>query len=90
MSDEPELPGADVEAIRSRHEQELLRFPHVVGVATGMRTREGRPTGEPAILVFVDRKVARSELAREDVLPRELDGVPVDVVEAGAVRPLDA
>jgi hypothetical protein len=89
MSDEPELPGADVEAVRARHEQELLRFLHVVGVATGLRTRPGSPTGEPAILVFVDRKVSESELSPDDVLPRELDGVPVDVVEAGAVRPLD-
>lgn len=88
MNDEPELPGAGIEAVRARHEQMLLGFPHVVGVATGMRTREGGPTGAPAILVFVDRKVDEDELAPDEVLPRELDGVPVEVVETGGVRPL--
>ena len=32
---------------------------------------------------WVDQKVAVTELAPEDKLPEELDGVPVDVQETG-------
>lgn len=90
MTEGPGLSGEGLEAVRVRREQELLRYPHVVGVATGVRHVGGEPTDEPAILVFVDRKVPESELSAAEVLPRELDGVPVDVVEAGAVQPLPA
>jgi hypothetical protein len=32
---------------------------------------------------MVDQKVPASELAPEDLIPRELDGIPVDVQEMG-------
>jgi hypothetical protein len=83
---EPNIP-ADVAAVQARHQQELLRYPNVVGVATGTRTRGGRPTGETGLLVLVSRKVPASELEPDEVLPSEIEGVPVDVVETGQIRP---
>jgi hypothetical protein len=38
------------------------------------------------IIVMVSRKVPSSQLAESDIVPRELDGVPVDVQEVGEVR----
>jgi hypothetical protein len=81
---------AQIAAVQSRRERELLRYPNVVGVATGTRTREGEPSGEPCLVVFVERKVPEADLRPGEVLPRELDGVPVDVVEAGRPKPLPA
>ena len=75
-------------AVQARHERELLRYPNVVGVASGTPTRGGKPAAGPAILVLVSRKVPEGELASEERLPRELEGVPVDVVETGAIEPL--
>jgi hypothetical protein len=74
--------------VRARHEAELLRYPHVVGVSTGIRTRRGVPTDEPCLVVYVDRKLPPDQLAAGEQLPSELDGVLVDVVESGQFRTL--
>jgi len=88
-TDDP-LGGRDPRLIdvRIRHEAELMRYPNVVGVSDGVRIRGGEPTGEPAIVVYVERKVPREELAERDVLPTEMEGIPVDVVEAGRIVPM--
>jgi hypothetical protein len=85
---ETPLSPADVAAVQARHERELLRYPNVVGVATGTPTRRGKPTAGPGLLVLVSRKVPERELAPEERLPREIEGVPVDVVETGPIEPL--
>lgn len=74
-----------ISAVQARHEDELLRYPNVVGVATGIRARKGRPTGERCLVVYVERKVPSAKLAEHEILPREIDGVPVDVVEVGKI-----
>lgn len=74
--------------VRARHETELLRYPNVVGVAEGIRTRQGKPTGERCLIVYVERKVPRGQLEGREILPSEIEGVPVDVVEVGRVEPL--
>ena len=68
----------------------LMRYPNVVGVSEGIRTRGGVPTGERCLVVYVQRKVPRDQLSPDDVLPRGVDGVGVDVVEVGAIEPLPA
>jgi len=79
---------ARVRAVKDAHEKELLRKANVVGVGIGLRRRGGRPTDELAIIVSVTRKVSHGELDPEDVVPRELDGVPVDVRVVGTLRAL--
>jgi hypothetical protein len=81
---------AEVAAVHARRERELLRYPNVVGVAGGMCTRGGESSEEPCLLIFVERKVPESELEPGGILPREIDGVPVDVVEAGRPKPLSS
>nr|WP_223189703.1 hypothetical protein [Streptomyces sp. TRM68416] len=54
---------------------------HVTGVGTG----RDEHTGEDVIVVFVTRKVPRDRLREEDVVPDELDGVPVRVLAIGDV-----
>jgi hypothetical protein len=90
---EPSLPRVEdlsFAAVRARHEATLLGYPNVVAVAEGVRTRRGRPTGERCLVVYVSRKVPRPELRPNEVLPAEIEGVPVDVVEAGPVEALPA
>jgi len=84
--DSPLPPGWEAADVRARHEAELMRYPNVVGVADGIATRGGKPTGEQSIVVYVSRKVPASELAADAVLPTEIDGVRVDVVEAGLIE----
>jgi hypothetical protein len=81
---------AAVADVQHRHQDELLRYPNVVGVASGIRTRKGKPTGEVCLVVYVSRKQPKKTLKPDQVLPRSLDGVPVDVVEAGDLKTLPA
>ena len=74
--------------VRSAHEDTLMRKANVVGVGIGLRQTGGKMTGEPAIVVSVTVKMPVSQLAAGDVIPRELDGVPVDVQAVGKLRAL--
>jgi hypothetical protein len=76
-----------IEAKR-RHEDELRRYPNVVAVGVGFRTRAGQPTAEVCIIVSVARKQPDTQLRRAETLPASLDGVPIDVVETGVIRAL--
>jgi len=74
--------------VRSRHESELLRYPHVIGISEGVRTKQGKPTGEHCLIVFVDQKIPADQLNQNEILPMEIEGVPLDVVEVGRVEPM--
>ncbi len=63
--------------------EELLKYPHVVGVAVGYVTRNGERQDEIGLIVMVDEKISEAQLAPEEILPRQIDGVPVDVQEMG-------
>ena len=80
--------SAQLTQILSRHESHLLAYPNVVGVSEGIRTRMGKPTGEPCLTVYVERKVPRMELGEAEILPETIEGLPIDVVETGRVEPL--
>ena len=60
----------------------LRAYPNVTGVGVGLKVTGGRRTERVAIRVYVQRKVPRAELTDADRLPDEIDGIPVDVVEA--------
>ncbi|MGF1507511.1 MAG: hypothetical protein GYB64_03200 [Chloroflexi bacterium] len=72
-------------SVKAAHEQTLLTHPNVVGVGVGFRRKGGRYTDEVVIVVRVRDKQALNEIPPEDVLPAELDGVPVDIQETGDV-----
>jgi len=73
-------------AVKAVHEAELMRKANVVGVGIGLAQQDGESTGKPTIVVSVTRKVPASQLAPGDVIPRELEGVPVDVQVVGELR----
>lgn len=75
-------------AVKTSHEEDLMRRANVVGVGIGLRQREGRFTREPVIVVSVTHKLPLSELTPEDAIPSELEGVPVDVQVVGKLRAL--
>jgi len=77
-----------VRAVKAAYEAELMRKANVIGVGIGLRQRGGKPTAEAAIIVSVIRKLPPSQLAPGDVIPRELEGIPVDVQALGELRAL--
>ncbi len=71
--------------VKRAHEKALLTKANVVGVGVGYRVAGGRRTETIALVVMVRRKVPASRLSAEDVIPAELEGVPVDVQEVGEI-----
>ncbi len=63
---------------KARHENRLFDIPGVVGTGVSLDT-----DGNPVVEVYVER-AARATPARP--IPKELDGVPVRVIETGPVR----
>lgn len=47
----------------------------------GFAERQGRLTGEPALVVKVGRKIARGDLDPAEMIPEYFEGVRTDVVE---------
>jgi hypothetical protein len=58
---------------------------NVVGLAEGIKWKNGTPTGEPALLVLVENKVAKDELTAKDVAPSKLADMQTDVLDVGSV-----
>jgi hypothetical protein len=75
-------------AVKARHEARLMQKANVVGVGVGFREEGGRLTDQVALVVNVIRKLPEDQLAPEDLIPTEIEGVPVDVHETGEIRAL--
>ncbi len=84
MSTEAELNR--LRAIKARYERKLLKLPNVVGIGIGFREVAGQVTDQLAIIALVSHKVPLGQLRRRDRIPRELDGIPVDVKQVGTFR----
>ena len=69
----------NVEAVRIKYEEQLMRLPNVTGVGIGEKA------GKEAIMVFVTHKVPESSLRPEEIIPKTLEGFEVDVEEIGVV-----
>lgn len=73
----------DYDALAQRAAAQLARLPGVQIVGVGGRERNGRPTGELVLKVFVERKKSRAALRPDEMIPEEFEGFRTDVVEAG-------
>jgi hypothetical protein len=80
------MPDDHLLAVKSRAAAQFLTMPGVTAVGLGGRERGGRPTGEVVLKVFVARKRPAAELAPGQELPRQFEGVGVDVCEMPEAR----
>ncbi|UCC85356.1 MAG: hypothetical protein JSW46_07715 [Gemmatimonadota bacterium] len=58
---------------------------NVVGVGVGLLERGGERTQTVAVVVMVKKKIPRAQLSAHDIVPTEIEGVPVDVQEVGEI-----
>lgn len=79
---------ARVVEVQKRHEDRLLTFDNVVGVATSFKVVKGKPTKTLSVSVLVEKKLPLAKVAAASRVPVELDAVPTDVVEVGRPEPL--
>ena len=75
-------------AVKARRESELLELANVVGVGIGFKEINQELTDQIAIIVNVIEKMALVDLAAEDIVPPDLDGVSTDVQEVGQLTAL--
>jgi len=86
--DEKDALTQKVTAVKRAHQAELMMKANVVGVGVGFRSQKGARTDQVALVVMVSRKMPKSRLKPKDLLPLEIEGVPVDVQEVGEVKAL--
>lgn len=68
---------------QTKYTEELIKKANVQGTAVGLAKVNGEYTDEIALVVLVSVKLPESQLEPEDICPKELDGVRVDVQEVG-------
>jgi hypothetical protein len=76
------------QAVKDAYTGFLMSKPNVVGVGIGLHKVAGQRTGQVGLVVMVSRKVAVDMLRPDDVIPDQIDGVPVDVRELGEMSAL--
>jgi hypothetical protein len=79
---------AALSGVQATHESALFGLANVVAVGASYKQKGGKPTSTRALTVFVESKLPKSELAKSDIVPAELDGVKTDVVEVGKIEAL--
>ena len=94
MPGEIEAQIAALQEIKKAREEELLRLPGVQGVGIGYKEVGGQETGDLAVVVYVDKKVARRALG-DAAVPRALSltisaaTVPTATRGSGPTTPLE-
>lgn len=56
---------------------------NVIGLAEGIKWKNGQPTGEPALLVLVTHKLEKGQIATADLVPAKLGDMQTDVLAIG-------
>ena len=84
MSSDPALERA--REISRTHSSALLAKPNVVAVGLGYLNDS---PSELTLVVMVNQKVPLSALAEDEVVPSEIEGLPVDVRVVGHVSAQD-
>ncbi len=76
------------QAVKDAYTNFLMAKPNVVGVGLGLHRVEGQRTGQVGLVVLVTHKVAKELLAPDELIPEQIEGVPVDVREVGEIEAL--
>ena len=72
--------------IKKAHETELMSKPNVIGVGVGLKTKDGIQTEITSLIILVSKKLPKIELSVEDLVPDEIEGIPIDVMEVGQIK----
>jgi hypothetical protein len=78
----------DIEEKLAQARQILMKIPGVTSVAWGYKEKAGQPTQELCFIVMVREKKPLESLSPAEQVPRELFGIPTDVIRAPRLRPL--
>ncbi len=84
MNFKKENPEYDrVKKVKEKYEDFLMSLNGVVGCSIGYKETSGKKKNRLAVVCFVRKKKPKELLSEDELIPSELEGVPVDVVEVG-------
>ena len=75
--------------LQRRHVDWLLDHPDVTAVDVNHKSVRGKQTDQLSLVVWVKKKLPESEIPEERRLPREIEGLQVDVIERNAAVSLE-
>jgi len=75
-----------IRAAKDKFERVLMGKANVIGVGIGKKVVAGEETMDPAVIVFVEKKLPEPQLRKKDIVPKNLDEVKTDVVETGRLK----
>lgn len=76
----------EVRQIKEAHKAEIMAKPNVVGVGVGYKVRNDGRSRELSVVTLVQRKISIDGLDPDALVPRQVNGVPTDVVEVGELH----
>ncbi|MGE0882240.1 MAG: hypothetical protein AB7P14_01730 [Blastocatellales bacterium] len=82
------LSAADAKSMDKAHEMavdEIMSRSNVLGVAAGIKWKNGVPTGEPALLILVSQKLPKEAVSKKDLIPSKCQDLQTDVLAIGNV-----
>ena len=71
-----------------KNESLLLQRANVVGVGIGEKIKSGLPLGRLCLKVYVERKLPKNMLSKQDLIPQTFSLTETDVEEVGKIRAL--
>lgn len=83
-------PTEEIKQVKEASKGNLLTMQNVVGVGVGYQKKGGEYTGKYAIVVMVSRKLPIPALAPNAILPKNVNGEIIDVIEVGELRALQS
>ena len=91
LGDQSNLQSATQKAIavKQAYQDQLMAFDNVMGVGVGFRKKGGVRTNDVAIVVMVKEKHPPNQVSPQNMIPAEIEGVPVDVQEVGEFKAFD-
>jgi len=76
----------DVRKELKNSQRELLSKGNVVSVGVGYKSSSGKKTNKLSFICSVEQKKPKETLAQKDIIPREINGVPTDVIQSGVIK----
>jgi hypothetical protein len=63
----------------------LMDYPGVINVGIGLAIKENVITNEPAIIVAVNKKRKSNELVNNELIPKQINGIRIDIIETNPI-----
>jgi hypothetical protein len=69
---------------------ELKKYPGVLNVGVGIKEKRGKLTPVLCYRVYVSQKKAQKSLRKSEIIPKEINGHPTDVIQLGQIEEIAA